>query len=80
MYKSVLTVSAQAYYTGEDLNLIELIANKLGVSLGGGKNPTDDIAGGKLIVSYGMKIDEQELEKNLNSIERSMYKEIEGLS
>lgn len=79
IYRSILSVSAQAYYTGEDLNLIELVRNKIYASLGGGKNPTDDIYAGKLIIEPDIQFNSGELEARLASIGRRAYKDIKGL-
>lgn len=79
MYKSTLTVSAQAYYVGEDLALIEQIRNRLGAVLGGGANPTDDIYAGQLIVTIDGQQNYDPLEQELKKIGREAYKNIKGL-
>ena len=79
LYKSTLTVSAQAYYTGEDINLVDLLSNGIGSSLGGGANPTDDIEAGKLLCTYKTNINCSALERRLVSIGREAYKEINTL-
>jgi len=36
-------ISAQCYYVGEDLSMMDLVSNHIRAVLGGNKNPTDDI-------------------------------------
>ena len=79
IYKSTLTVSAQAYYVGEDLALIEQIRNRLGAVLGGGSNPTDDVYAGKLITTIDAQYDFDSAEQELKKIGRDAYKNIKGL-
>ena len=79
MYKSSLTVSAQAYYVGEDLALIEQIKNRIYTVLGGGANPTDDLYAGKLITTVDASYNTNELENTLGRIGRDAYKNIKGL-
>ena len=79
MYRSIINVSAQAYYTGEDLNLIELARNKIYSALGGRSNPTDDIYAGKLIISPDISINTNILESELATLGRNAYKNIKGL-
>ena len=79
IYKSTLTVSAQAYYVGEDLALIEQIRNRLGAVLGGGANPTDDIYAGELIITINGQQNYDPLEQELKKIGREAYKNIKGL-
>lgn len=52
MIISASAISAQMYYVGEDLNMLDLISNHIFAVLGGGKNPTDDIEAGALIVNF----------------------------
>lgn len=79
MYKSSLTVSAQAYYVGEDLALIEQIRNRIYAVLGGGANPTDDLYAGKLIANIDIDYDTDYLENEISRIGRNAYKNIKGL-
>lgn len=79
IYKSTLSVSAQAYYVGEDLALIEQIRNRIGAVLGGGANPTDDIYAGKLIATIDGQYDFDSVEQELKRIGRDAYKRIKGL-
>lgn len=80
IYKSTLTVQAQAYYVGEDLTLIEQVRNRLGAALGGGANPTDDVYAGKLIVTIDGQYDFDTVEQELKKIGRDAYKNIKGLN
>ena len=79
MYKSTLSVTAQAFYTGEDLVLIEQIRNRLAAILGGTANPTDDIYAGKLIVKTNVDYNSSNLESEISNIGRAAYKNIKGL-
>ena len=79
MYKSTLSVSAQAFYTGEDLALIEQIRNRLAAALGGTANPTDDIYAGKLIIKTNIDYNPSNLESEIYKIGRDAYKNIRGL-
>ena len=79
IYRSTLSVFAQAFYTGEDLNLIELVRNRIYAALGGTKNPTDDIYAGSLIINPDINYDSSKLESELAKIGRDAYKSIAGL-
>lgn len=78
LYRSTTTVSALSYYTGEDLNLTKLAVNHIIASLGGGKNPTDDIYAGKLITTFEAKVDTNAIEQELASIGRKAYQKIKA--
>ena len=78
LYKSTTEISALPYYTGEDLNLTTLIANHIYASLGGGKNPTDDIYAGHLVCTLDGKFDQSALEAKLSAIGRSAYRKIKA--
>ena len=54
------SAKAQCYYVGEDLSMLEFVANHIAAVLGGGRNPTDDIQAGKLIVD--IEVDESKLD------------------
>lgn len=78
LYRSTTKVSALSYYTGEDLNLMSLVAQHVYASLGGGKNPTDDIYAGQLICTIDGEFDESALSTKLASIGREAYKNIKS--
>ena len=52
MIVSASCISTQVYYVGEDLNMLDFVANHISAVLGGGKNPTDDIEAGALIARF----------------------------
>lgn len=68
--RAINTVSAQAYYTGEDLGLTELLVNHIGAVLGGNANPTDDIQAGKLIIDINVSKDQSQINNLRNYEER----------
>lgn len=81
--RSILTVRAQGYYTGEDLSLTELLTAHIGGILGGKSNPTDDIQAGKLIINYDITTDKsginsiiREQEKQLLNVQNEYFKKI----
>lgn len=80
MARSANMVSAQMYYTGEDLALVELLINGIGGSLGGGANPTDDIQAGKLIVSFDIAKDNKLQEKLQETEQKLLQKQKEYFS
>lgn len=71
--KAINMVSAQAYYTGEDLGLTELLSNHIGAVLGGTANPTDDIQAGKLIINVEVAQDNTQA-NNLRHYEERLLK------
>lgn len=77
MARSANMVSAQMYYTGEDLALVELLINGIGGALGGGANPTDDIQAGKLIVSFNIANDNKLQEKLQEAEQKLLQKQQE---
>lgn len=48
--RAIHSVHSQAYYTGEDFSLTDLLASHIFGVLGGRGNPTDDIEAGKLMI------------------------------
>lgn len=69
--RSINTVKAQAYYTGEDMSLSELVTNHISAVLGGTANPTDDIQAGKLIIDFNISRDSTQI-KNIEKAERQL--------
>lgn len=80
MYKSTLTVSASAYYVGEDLAIMEQISNRLGASLGGNVNTTDDIYGGKFVAVCEINQNFDAVEQYLLQASRGAYKQLVATS
>lgn len=52
MIQASSLISAQCYYVGEDLSMIDLVTNHIRAVLGGNTNPTDDIQAGALTVEF----------------------------
>ena len=48
--RAIHSVRSQAYYSGEDFSLTDLLGAHIFGTLGGRSNPTDDIEAGKLII------------------------------
>lgn len=68
MIAAAKTVSAQVYYVGEDLGMLDLVANRIRAVLGGGKNPTDDIEAGYLETTLNFDY------KKLSELEDQLWK------
>lgn len=81
MFNSVKPVSAQLYYTSEDISVADLITNHISAVLGGGANPTDDIEAGALITD--MNYDPRRLatlERQLWKSQREHFKKVKATS
>lgn len=63
---------SQAYYTGEDMSLMTMIAAGFSGILGGGANPTDDWEAGKLVIN--IDIDDTKLQNTINNESRELSK------
>lgn len=74
MVKSINSVKAQGYYTGEDLSLTDLLRAHIGGVLGGGANPTDDIQAGKLIFNFNITTDSGKINQ-LKATESKLLKQ-----
>ena len=70
--RSIFSVHAQGYYTGEDLSLTELLVAHIGGILGGKSNPTDDIQAGELIINYDITKDESQIKTQLRETEKQL--------
>ena len=68
MIAAASTVSTQCYYVGEDLSMLELVANHIRAILGGTANPTDDIEAGALITTFNFNA------QTLSNLEDKLWK------
>lgn len=67
-------ISAQCYYVGEDLSMMDLVSNHIRAVLGGNKNPTDDIQAGALITNFNFDSNKLDvLEQKLWEKQRSTF-------
>lgn len=71
---SVYTVSAQGYYTGEDISLVNLLTGHINAILGGRGNPTDDIEAGMMVIEYNIEQNSGAI-KNLQDLEQKLVAE-----
>lgn len=72
MAKAAKVAKSQAYYTGEDMSLMDFVTAGINGILGGGANATDDWEAGKLILS--IDIDDDKLNNYLKERENKLVK------
>lgn len=76
MYARTQNVSAQAYYTGENISLAEMMALQIAATLGGNANPTNDYMAGKVIFSFTENSTVKKgIKNNITRTQKKMAKE-----
>ena len=76
MYARTQNVSAQAYYTGENISLADMMALQVAATLGGNANPTNDYMAGKVIFSFNENTTaSKKIKNNVTRTQKKLAKE-----
>lgn len=76
MYARTQNVSAQAYYTGENISLADMMTLQVAATLGGNANPTNDYMAGKVIFSFSENTTaSKKIKNNVTRTQKKLAKE-----